>query len=191
MDSNSKYPKFNESKTTEAAVILLKMSGGRMSYIRLLKLLYLSDRKAYFELGRSITNDLYYSMKYGQVPSRAYDLIKCTASTTENVWCDFITPPINKKYIELIDNHKDLKVLTEAEINIIRSISMEHVEKDDFELADITKGPEYVDVQKLGVRRVATPIENILSALKYTADQVESIKTSLIEEAEIKAFFGG
>lgn len=183
-------PKFSEKKSTEAAILLLKMEGGRMKYIRLLKLLYLSDRKAYYKLGRSITNDSYCSMEHGQVPSRAYDLVKGTAAQTEGIWSSFVNSPVEKHYVELSENPENLRVLSESEIGIIRSVSLKYVDKKDFELADITKGPEYVQVNdKIGM--IPTPIEKILEALEYSDKQIDSIRGSLVEEAEIQAFFGG
>jgi hypothetical protein len=183
------FPKFSEKKATEAAVLLLKMAGGRMKYIRLLKLLYLSDRKAYIELGRAITNDRYCSMKYGQVPSRMYDLVKGTAVNTEGIWTHFINSPVNKYYVDLKDARVGPMALSESEIDIIRSVSMEYIGKSDFDLADITKGPEYVQVTD-DKKSIPTPIEKLLEKLNYTDIQVESIKKSLAEEAEIQAFFG-
>ena len=186
----SHLPNFSETKTTEAAVLLLKMAGGRMKYIRLLKLLYLSDRKAFTELGRSITNDHYCSMKYGQVSSNAYDLVKGTAKQTENVWSRFISLPINKHYISLTKNPSKINALSESEIDIICSVAMEQIDTDDFDLADITKGPEYVNVSD-NRKAIHTPVERILDALDYTTSQIEIIKESLAEEAEIRTFFGG
>jgi hypothetical protein len=181
-------PKFSEKKTTEAAILLLKMAGGRMKYIRLLKLLYLSDRRAYAELGRSITNDRYCSMRYGQVPSRAYDLAKGSAARVEGIWSDFINSPVDNHYIELREIPDNIQALSESELDIIRSVSMEYIDKSDFDLADITKGPEYVLIT--GTKKaIDTPIEKILEALNYNSRQIERIKEHLAEEAEIQAFF--
>lgn len=182
-------PKFSEKKTTEAAVLLLKMAGGRMKYIRLLKLLYLSDRKAFAELGRSITNDRYCSMKYGQVPSRAYDLVKGTAGKVEGVWSRFIKSPVDTNYIELTDTSSNLKELSESELEIVSSVSLENIDKSDFDLADATKGPEYVQVTP-SKKMIDTPIEKILDALGFSGPQIERIGENLSEEADIQAFFG-
>ncbi len=46
-----------------------------MSYLKLLKLLYLADRKALLTLGRPITFDRYVSMDHGPVLSQTYNLI--------------------------------------------------------------------------------------------------------------------
>ena len=42
---------FSETKVTEAAVHLLRLRDGKMSYLKLLKLLYLADREALHRWG--------------------------------------------------------------------------------------------------------------------------------------------
>jgi hypothetical protein len=184
----NKLPKFSEEKATEAAIVILKMAGGRMKYIRLLKLLYLSDREAFEKLGRSITNDSYCSMDYGQVPSRSYDLVKGTAYQPQGIWEKFIQSPVDTYYVQLKPTKDKIRVLSESELDIVRAKSMQYIDKKDFELADITKGPEYERPPKHG--SIPTPIEKLLHHLGYTDNQVEHISESLAEEAEIQAFFG-
>jgi hypothetical protein len=56
---------FDERKATEAAAYLLRLRGGRMSYLKLIKLLYLADREALSRWGFSVTNDRHVSMPHG------------------------------------------------------------------------------------------------------------------------------
>ena len=60
-----------------------------MSYLRLLKLLYIADREWLAETGESITGDRVYAMKQGPVLSTLYDLIKGNG-TRAGEWDDFI-----------------------------------------------------------------------------------------------------
>jgi len=57
-------PGFNEAKATQAAALLLKLRGGRMNYMKLIKLLYLVDRTALIRWGRPVTFDSYCSMPH-------------------------------------------------------------------------------------------------------------------------------
>src|SRR5260370_12146701 len=66
---------FNERKATEAAAHLLKLRGGRMSYMKLIKLLYLADREALLRFGCPITTVRYVSIDRGPVLSRVLNLI--------------------------------------------------------------------------------------------------------------------
>ncbi len=89
-------PRFNERRATEAAAKFLKLRGGRMSYLKLIKLLYLLDREALLRWGRPVTTDRYVSMDNGPVVSRIYDLIREEpAPGTDPVWRRFISTPGN------------------------------------------------------------------------------------------------
>lgn len=61
--------RYREEKATEAAARLLKLRGGAMSHMKLIKLLYLLDREAYVRWGRPVTYDTYVSMPHGPVLS--------------------------------------------------------------------------------------------------------------------------
>src|SRR4029077_8119875 len=67
--------RFNEAKAAQAAARLLKLRGGRMSFLKLIKLLYVVDREALLGGGRPVTTDQYVSMDKGPVLSKIYDLI--------------------------------------------------------------------------------------------------------------------
>lgn len=62
--------RFNDRKATQAAALLLQLRGGKMSYMKLIKLLYLADREALLQWGRPITTDRYVSMNRDPVLSR-------------------------------------------------------------------------------------------------------------------------
>lgn len=67
--------KFNDAKTAQAAACLLGLNGGTMSYMVLIKLLYLADRQMLLAFGRPITGDKPFSMRHGPVLSHVLDFI--------------------------------------------------------------------------------------------------------------------
>lgn len=80
----------------EAAARLLKLRGGRIKYLKLIKLLYFLDREALLRWGRPVTTDRYVSMDNGPVVSRIYELILDEpAPGTESVWRNHISAPLN------------------------------------------------------------------------------------------------
>src|SRR3990172_2586635 len=76
---------FNEKKATQAAVRFLKLSGGTMNYMILIKDLYLLDRAALLNWGRLVTCDDIYEMKLGPVLSQVHDLIT-EQQEEETIW---------------------------------------------------------------------------------------------------------
>jgi uncharacterized phage-associated protein len=83
--------RFNEVKATQAAARLLRSRGGRMSYMKLIKLLYLADRESLSRWGRPITTDKYVSMDKGPVLSHVLDRInEESAPDDPNFWAEHI-----------------------------------------------------------------------------------------------------
>jgi len=114
-------PAFKEEKTTQAAALLLKLRKDKMSYMKLIKLLYLADREALLEWGRPITFDSYVSMKAGPVLSRTLNLINEGAEPgKDSFWNKHISPPQNYD-VELKDD-PGIDELSEAEIALLERI---------------------------------------------------------------------
>jgi len=95
---------FRQEKATQAAPRLLKLRGGRMSYMKLLKLLYLADRKALVEHSRPITSVRYVSMNHGPVLSQTYNLmVSVDAPDAPPYWRRYISGPTNYEVTLLQD----------------------------------------------------------------------------------------
>jgi uncharacterized phage-associated protein len=138
---------FNEKKATEAAAYLLKLRGGRMSYMKLIKLLYLADREALLRFGCPITTDRYVSMDRGPVLSRVLNLITDErAPATSSIWTNVISEP---DHYEVRLNEKiEPEELSDAEIELLDEIFERYGRMDRWRLIEITHGlPEWVDPQ--------------------------------------------
>src|ERR1700687_4607723 len=86
--------RFNERRATEAAARFLTLRGGRMSYLKLIKMLYFLDRAALLRWGRPVTPARYVSRDNGPVVSRIYDLIREEAAPgTDSIWRHYISAP--------------------------------------------------------------------------------------------------
>lgn len=113
--------RFREAKTTQAAARLLKLRGGHMSYMKLIKLLYLVDRESLLRWGRPVTGDRYVSMDRGPVLSQTYNLIidePCPGEDT--TWAHHISKPQNYEVKLAKDTPGD--ELSEAETGLIEEI---------------------------------------------------------------------
>lgn len=65
---------FSHRKTTQALNFFARASGGRISKLKALKLVFFADRYHLRKFGRPITNDEYLAMNFGPVASGAKDL---------------------------------------------------------------------------------------------------------------------
>jgi len=80
---------FKIDKTMQAIAALLHFHGTKeMSYLRMLKILYIADRESLKETGRPITGDRIVALEHGPVLSGVYDLLR-GEHTAWPVWSEF------------------------------------------------------------------------------------------------------
>ena len=92
--------RFDEAKAMQAAAYFLKLRGGQMHYINLIKLLYLTDREALIRWGAPVTTDRHASMDNGPVTSRILNLI--TEERPKPVWEKSISAPLGEYEVRLL-----------------------------------------------------------------------------------------
>lgn len=115
---------FKEDRTTQAAAFLLKgRPAGRMSYMKLIKLLYFADRQALLTLGRPITYDLWVLMKHGPVLSRTYDLVVAEQKSTDSsYWRQYISPVVGDYEVELLRADTPTEQLSQAQREVLAEV---------------------------------------------------------------------
>jgi uncharacterized phage-associated protein len=178
-------PRF-EQKTTEAAALLLKLCGGRVKYIKLLKLLYYADREAFALWERPITYDTYAALDNGPIVSSTYDLIKGNYPQSK-FWNNFIVT--DGYYVRLKGNLPEIKKLSPAEIDLIEAIFAKYGSLEPFELSKRShRLPEYREPPEGSSSPI--PLAELLIALNYNQDDINRITSEVQEESSITAFFG-
>lgn len=168
--------RFNERKATEAAARFLKLRGNRMSYLKLIKLLYLLDREALLRWGRPVTTDRYVSMDNGPVVSRIYELIKEEPAPDEDsFWRRHIVPAENWEVA--LQAEPEIQELSPAEIALIDEIFGIYGAKGRWELVRMSHGlPEWQDPNGSAI-----PIQyrDILRAGNKTEAEIAAIEAEL------------
>ena len=170
-------PRFREDKVTQAAAVFLRLRGGAMSYMKLLKLLYLADREALLRWGRPITCDAYVSMRNGPVLSRTYDLIsEGVPPECPSPWRQCISPPESYSVRLLQDCSTDL--LSDAEEGLLNEIFQRFGGWDRWKLVDYCHTlPEWTDP---GDSALPIGYAEVLKA----AGKTEAEAAAIIEELE-------
>jgi uncharacterized phage-associated protein len=136
---------FNERKAAEAAAHLLKLRGGSMSYMKLIKLLYLADREALLRWGHPITTDRYVSLDRGPVLSRILNLITDEADPgTSSIWSTVISEP--NQYEVHLNRQIQQEELSDAEIELLSEIFSQYGKMSRWDLVKLTHDlPEWLD----------------------------------------------
>ena len=77
---------FSPERTAQLCAEFARRAGGSMAVLKLVKLVYLCDRRSMERYGAPITYDSYVSMDHGPVPSETLDLINKYHSTQWAKW---------------------------------------------------------------------------------------------------------
>jgi uncharacterized phage-associated protein len=159
-----------------------------MSYLKLVKLLYLLDREALIRWGRPVTTDRHCSMNHGLVVSNIYNLIKDEIPPGEHsIWRDFISFPQNYE-VELVSGKEaGSDELSMAEEELIEEIFGKFGKLGRWDLVKLTHElPEYVDPHGSSL---TIEFRDILKAGKKTEAEIEKIETEIEDLALSEVIF--
>jgi uncharacterized phage-associated protein len=174
--------RFNFEKSLQAAGVLLRLEEGRMSYFRLLKLLYIADREMLAETASPITGDRACAMKLGPVLSHVYNLIKGCEPRFDD-WDHHIR---TQGYVVNLANDPGRGKLSRGEVEKLTEVSERYRNQDQWELSDLTQDfPEWKAHWPEGAVSGSYPIpqEEMITA----QNDHESIKTIELVEEEQRA----
>ena len=132
---------FTYTKVAQAAAFFASKQGGAINIMKLMKLLYLSDRESMNLYDAPITYDNFVSMDNGHVLSRTYDLINGTSSDAKGAaqWTAWIGDRDQydiklKKTVE----EEELDQLSDADIEVMNSVWNQFEHYDQWQLVELT-----------------------------------------------------
>ena len=136
---------FNHRKATQALNYFAKKECGHINKMKALKLVYFADRYHLRKYGRLITNDTYFAMDYGSVPSGVKDIAE------QSDFLDDKEKAYAKNYLDSLDrlniksvNAVDDDVFSESDFEALNYAWNKFGQYDQFELANITHSyPEW------------------------------------------------
>lgn len=175
---------FDERKATDAAAYLLKLHGGAMSHLRLIKLLYVAERESLARYGRPIMGDRYVAMKHGPVPSGIYDLIE--ERRTGCWWHELID---RQGYDVRLKADSDHGSLSEADLEILEEVAKLYRTFNQFHLRDMTH-EEFEEWEDPGDTSKDIPTERILRVLGKSDAEIEGVRQASKEKQFFDALFG-
>ena len=175
------FVRFDYLKCLEAAGVLLSTTEIRtMGRMRLLKLLYLANRKSLIESGDPIVDDDAVAMAAGPVLSHTYDLIKGTEANAraQAAWKEYfedVRPYLLRMVAEPGTDH-----LSDYDVKTLKNTADEFKDMEDFDLSEYTHQFDEWRRNWDGKHNVA-PISahDLLSAIGYTEQEI----TGALKEA--------
>lgn len=126
---------FNDRKTAQAAAHLVKLGGGKLNYMKLIKLLYLADREMLVKHGQPITGDQMVSMKHGPVLSQVLDFISHGSEAASSAWFEYIGPQSN--YEVALVSEAPTDELSRFELQLLQQVFQKYGHMEPFALRDL------------------------------------------------------
>jgi len=168
---------FDEKKATQAAALLIKLNGGSLNYMKLIKLLYLADRESLNRWNTPITKDKYFSMDKGPILSKVLDNINNAPRPDEqSYWHRFISGPSGYEISLMrdINTNSEIDELSERETTLLMEIFNKYKSHNQWEMVKICHEilPEWENPNGTSI---PIHIENILRYLDKTDMQIEEI----------------
>ncbi len=185
---------FCEKKVAQMAAYLLLKSGGRMAYLKLMKLLYLSDREYLIKYGDLMSGDKFYSMKLGPILSETLNLMRNVNKVGGNDWAKFISRKgsdvlLQPGFGERFEWEEELGELSRADVKTLDSVFDKYGHYYKFDLANLTHlkevCPEWRDP---GKSRLPIYTKDILLYSGKSELEAENILKNMRESELLKGF---
>ena len=182
--------RFNISKATEAACLLLQRSGGRMNVMKLVKLLYLLDRLSLDRRGTPVIGDDYLSMCNGPVTSEVLDLLNEGRLYREpnRRWEQCISDRENHEVALL--KMPEREEVSDTEVKLLDEIWASHEHQSQWQLVDWCHEhcKEWTSVSS-GKARIS--VEQIAEALGKDSNEIARVSREARELNRLNELFAG
>lgn len=174
--------RFNDKKTAQIAAFLLKLHGGAMNYMKLIKLMYLADREKLLAHGVPMTGDTMVAMRHGPVLSHVLDFINLGEDHQQSEWFKLIAPPSNYE----VSLRPDVKgpvddELSESEMDTLKTLHTKFGAMDKWKLVELLHEtlPEWKDpgysaftITPAEILRAEDRSDEEIAEVKKTADDL-------------------
>ncbi|MGO3569672.1 MAG: Panacea domain-containing protein [Serratia grimesii] len=184
---------FSEEKVAQMAAYLLLKRGGRMAYLKLMKLLYLANRQSMLRHGRMMGEDNLYSMPHGPVMSTTLDLIRGKQVDSGGYWYSLIQTKQHDVALRAdpreMDADEVFDELSRSDIRILDEVYAQFGHMNRYDLRDMTHladvCPEWHDP---GRSRTPIDVREIFLHEGKSLEEAESIFRSMCESQQLKEF---
>ncbi len=183
---------FNEKKAAQAAAFFLFQARQPMSVLKLMKLLYLAERRSFERHGSPMIGDRLVSMPHGPVLSVTYNHMSGELESTEGGWDSWIADraghDLDLRDRAALKDPADLLELSDADLEILAEVWGQFGRMSQWELRDWTNDncPEWKDPEG---SMIPMRLEDLFAALKYSPEQTREAMERLEGESAVTAAF--
>lgn len=130
---------FNYKKSVQALNFFAIKAGGSINKMKVLKLIWLSDRLHLRNFGRPILNDTYFALNYGPVASNTKDLVENTSFLTEperEYRNQYLSNNSQNNYDFQSGNPVDTRVFSKTDIEVMETVFKVFGHLNEFQLSE-------------------------------------------------------
>jgi uncharacterized phage-associated protein len=182
---------FDEKKAAHAAAFFLHSAQGELAVLKLVKLLYLAERRSFEKFGEPIIGDKIVSMPHGPVLSRTLNYINGLEDSVPGGWETWIADRANHN-VALRDPscirtpEDDLLALSDGDLEVLAEVWARFGHMTKYQLRDFTHHhcPEWSDPDGSSI-----PISyaELLTALQFAPEQIKSMVEHLEERRNLSS----
>lgn len=177
-------PSFNEKKATQAAARLLSGAAHSLPCIKLLHLMYLTDREAVIRWSEPVTDDRYCLRSRGPILERTHALMVDEPFPGEPAyWSRFISSPL--VYAVRLADTADVDALSEIEVHLLDEMVGKYGQTDRFSLAQLVR--DLPECQNRPEGGGWIEIGDILTATGKKPEEIAEILHDVADAANLRA----
>lgn len=183
----------DQERVTQAAAHLIQRGGGRMQFLKVLKLLYWADRESLRETGLPLTGDTPVAMKLGPVLSEVYNYVKSDEMTDHTFWDQYLK---RDGYDLVLESDPGTSKLSRFDLRLLDAAVERHAERDGFEMSELSH--EFPEWEEANCRRSLDgrgaefiDIQSMMRAVGCSSEQIENALAARDEERGYFRFFSG
>lgn len=181
---------FTASKVAQMSAFFANKQGGTIKVLKLIKLLYLSDRESINQHGSPISFDVLMSMQYGPVLSKTLDLLNgFVQGSDSDTWAEWFDSRDNNDVALKRKVERDsLDEISDIDLDILNSVWCSFGKMNQFQLVDYTHAncKEWKDPNGS-----SSLIEDraILKALNKSEDEINEFSENIRSERILDSIF--
>lgn len=183
---------FDERIAANVAAAFLRLAEGELNILKLMKLMYLVERKSYELHAEPMIGDRLVSMPRGPVLSMTYECINTGGSFVEGGWDEWVSDRADH-IVSLkkdVDSIEELPMLSTEQVHLIQQTWQTLGHLDQYQLVDFTHDPqncpEWTDPSGSSFN---IPLTELFQHLGFSAGKTSSALADLYEQAKIKQAF--
>lgn len=182
---------FNEKKAAQVAAFFLIQSKTPLSILKLMKLMYLAERRSYEFYGEGITGDRLVSMEHGPVLSITLNHMNGTRNSGPEGWETWISDRAEHNLSLTQDKRQttsdDLLELSDADIVILEETWQQFGHMTKYQVRDYTHDGGCPEWQDPDGSSIAIKPEDLFQALNFSKEQSEAYLGRMRQQAAINA----